>query len=252
MIIRAEPTARQLDSPLGRLSPLMKLAIAVAWLIGLATTTSVGPPLVVATACFTVGLTIGRVPIKRLATGAAPLLAAALSVGLFNTIFAAANVDPVATEIGRVGPLRLTGEGLAAGLGLASRILAVGVVSVVFVQTTDSTRLVDSLVQLGNVPARFGYGALAAYQAIPRFADDLTTLRQARRIRGLGGSWHPRLLVSLLILAVRHGDRLALAMDARAFGTRPRTWYRVESWTLVDGAAAVCGWIVLAAALALD
>ena len=104
----------------------------------------------------------------------------------------------------------------------------------VFAQTTDSTRLVDSLVQQGRVPERFGYGALAAYQAVPRLADQVTTLRQARRIRGLRWSWHPRLLVGLLVLAIRHGDRLALAMDARAFGSGPRSRYRVVRWTWLD------------------
>ena len=121
-----------------------------------------------------------------------------------------------------------------AGVGLAARVIAIASVGVVFGQTTDSTRLVDSLVQQARVPERFAYGALAAYQAIPRLADQLTTLRQARRIRGLRWSWHPRLLVGLLVLAIRHGDRLALAMDARAFGSGPRSRYRVVRWSWLD------------------
>jgi energy-coupling factor transport system permease protein len=98
---------------------------------------------------------------------------------------------------------------------------------------------------------RFAYGALAAYQAIPRFAEDLSTLRQARRIRGLRGSWHPRLLVSLLVLAIRHGDRMALAMDARAFGAGPMTHYRDLHWLWLDAAVAIGGAVVLAGALTL-
>jgi energy-coupling factor transport system permease protein len=107
------------------------------------------------------------------------------------------------------------------------------------------------LVQQAHVPERFAYGALAAYQAVPRFAEDLSTLRQARRIRGLRGSWHPRLLLGLLVLAIRHGDRLALAMDARAFGSGPRTRYRVVSWHALDGVVAVASAFVLVGALAL-
>jgi energy-coupling factor transport system permease protein len=100
----------------------------------------------------------------------------------------------------------------------------------VFALTTDPTRLADSLVQQARVPERFAYGALAAYGAIPRFGEDLATLRQARRIRGLRGSWHPRLLLGLLVLAIRHGDRMALSMDERAFGTGPRSRYREVRW----------------------
>ena len=79
----------------------------------------------------------------------------------------------------------------------------------------------------------------------------MTTLRQARRIRGLRWSWHPRLLVGLLVLAIRHGDRLALAMDARAFGSGPRSRYRVVRWSWLDLAVPVGALVVLVVALRL-
>ncbi len=104
--------------------------------------------------------------------------------------------------------------------------------------------------QQGRVSDRFAYGALAAHHAIPRFGEDLTTLRQARRIRGLRASWHPRLLLGLLVLAIRHGDRLALAMDARAFGSGPRTTYREVGWTKLDAAVGLAATAVLIGALA--
>ena len=252
MIARVEPTDRQLASILGRVSPLTKLGVAVGWLIGMATTTAILPPLVLALLATIAGVVVGRLRLVAIVRGAAPLWVAALSVGLFNTLFAAANVDPAAVEVTRIGPLRLTEAGLLGGVGLAARIIAIGVVGVVFAQTTDSTRLVDGLVQQAGIPERFGYGALAAYQAVPRFAEDLATLRQARRIRGLRGSWHPRLLVSLLILAIRHGDRLALAMDARGFGEdRQRSRYRIARWTWLDGAVAATGMAILVATLVL-
>ena len=221
MIATIEVTDRQLESLLGRANALTKLAIALAWLIGLATTVSPWPPMFLAAVAALAGLTLGRLPAGSLLRGAAPLLLAAVSVGFFNAVFAAANVDPASTEVARIGPLRLTAEAIAGGIGLAARIVAIAFTSVVFALTTDSTRLADALVQQAHVPERFAYGALAAYQAVPRFGEDLATLRQARRMRGLPGSWHPRLLVSLLVLAIRHGDRLALAMDARGVRERP-------------------------------
>ena len=238
MIARLEPDELQLESPLGRVGPLTKLGIAVAWLIGLTTTISVWPPLALAAGTLAAGATLGRVPPGALVRAALPLWIAALSVGLFNAMLAAANVDPAAIEIARIGPLRLTEGGLAGGLGLGARIVAIAAIGVVFAQTTDSTRLVDALVQQARLPDRFAYGALAAYQALPRLGEDLTTLRQARRIRGLRTSWHPRLLIGLLVLAIRHGDRLALAMDARGFGSGPRSRYRDVRWTRLDAVAA--------------
>jgi energy-coupling factor transport system permease protein len=121
----------------------------------------------------------------------------------------------------------------------------------VFAQTTDPTRLVDALVQQARVPDRFGYAALAAYQAVPLFSEDLTTLRQARRIRGLRGGWHPRLLVGLLVLAIRHGDRMALAMDARGFGSGPRSRYRIVRWSAIDVVLIGVAVVVIAVALRL-
>ena len=120
-----------------------------------------------------------------------------------------------------------------------------------FAQTTDSTRLVDSLVRQARAPARFGYGALAAYQAIPRLVADLSSLRASRRIRGMRFTWHPRILLGLLVRAIRHGASLALAMDARAFGIGERTWYRELRWGPADVVTGVTGLAVLFLALRL-
>lgn len=251
MIALVELADRQLTSPLGRASPLLKLGIAIGWLLGLALTTDPVAPALVAAVALAAGLVLGRIPAARLAAGLAPLWLAALGIGLFNALFSAANADPALVTVAQLGPFRLTDVAVAAGVGLAVRVIAITAVGVVFGLTTDSTRLVDSLVQQGHLPERFGYGALAAYQAIPRLADDLSALRQARRIRGLRGGWHPRLLVGLLVLAIRHGDRLALAMDARAFGSGPRSRFRTVRWSRWDAILAVGAVAVLAIALAL-
>jgi len=252
MITAPDLSQAQLDSPLGRTSPVLKLAVAIGWLIALALTIEPLPPVVVTVFALSAGLWLGHIPSRDLTRGLAPLWIAALGIGLFNTLFAATNLDPAASELVTLGPFRITAEGLAGGVAIGLRVLAIASVGAVFALTTDSTRLVDSLVQQARVPERFAYGALAAYQAIPRFAEDLATLRQARRIRGLRGGWHPRLLVSLLVLAIRHGDRKALAMDARAFGSGPRSAYRLVTWGLLDvvvGLAAAAVLVLVVAVL---
>lgn len=248
---RLEPSEQQLTSVLGRTSPLVKLAIALVWLVGLALTTKLLPPAFITIVVLVVGNWLGGIPGTKLITGVAPLWFAALGIGLFNALFSGSNGDPTLPVAFVLGPFHVTWAALAAGAGLAARVIAIASVGVVFAQTTDSTRLVDSLVQQARAPERFGYGALAAYQAIPRLYDQITTLRQARRIRGLRWSWHPRLLVGLLVLAIRHGDRLALAMDARAFGSGPRSRYRVVRWSWLDLAISVGAFIVLVIALRL-
>jgi energy-coupling factor transport system permease protein len=246
---RLEVEERALASPLGRTSPVLKLGIALLWLVALAFSYDIRPAAVVAIAALVAGLTLGALAPGRLVAGVSPLWAVALGIGLTNTLFSAANLDPAGSVIAVIGPLRLTAAAVVGGIGVAARVVAVAAVGVVFGQTTDSTRLVDSLVQQARAPERFAYGALAAYQAIPRLAVQLSGLRQARRIRGLRSGWHPRLLVGLLVLAIRHGDRLALAMDARGFGSGPRGRYREVRWGALDAAVAVCAIAVAAAAL---
>ncbi len=245
---RSEATEASL---LGRASPVVKLGIALVWLVGLAFTLDPAPPLAIIAVSLVAALVLGRLTPSDLLRGVAVVGAAAIGIGVFNALFSGSNADPLATVAIRLGPVRVTEAAAAAGMGIGLRVLAIATVGAVFSLTTDSTRLVDSLVHQARVPERFAYGALAAYQAVPRFGEDLRTLRQARRIRGLRGSWHPRLLVGLLVLAIRHGDRLALAMDARAFGSGPRTTYRPVRWQLEDALLASGAAVTLAAALAL-
>lgn len=249
MIVARDLAPAQLDSVLGRTSPVLKLAIALVWLVGLATTGAWAPPIVLAAVAVAAALTIGRVPPGDLARGLAPLWLAAAGLAFFNTLFGVANADPSSTTVLTLGPWAVTAEAIDAGVGLGLRVVAIGAVGAVFALTTDSTRLVDALVQQARVSERFAYGALAAYGALPRFGEDLTNLRAARRMRGLRGSWHPRILVGLLVLAIRHGDRMALAMDARAFGSGPRSRYREVRWSRLDLVVGVGAAVALVGAL---
>ncbi|HYN48446.1 MAG TPA: energy-coupling factor transporter transmembrane component T [Candidatus Nanopelagicales bacterium] len=246
--VRPDRTAA---SPLGRASPLATLVVAAAWLAALATTLDPRPPVLVAGAAIGAALALGRVAPRDLARGLAPLWLAALSVGLFNALLSPANADPAAATALSVGPLRITEPALAAGLALGLRVVAIVAVGVGWSRVTDPTHLTDALVQQARLPDRFAYGALAALQAIPWLAEDLVALREARRMRGLRATWHPRVLVGLLVLAVRRADRLAVAMDARGFAAAGRTRYRIVRWLPLDGAVLAGGLVVLAGIVAL-
>jgi energy-coupling factor transport system permease protein len=238
----------QRESVLGRASPLVKLGIALAWLVGLGLTLDVRPPLILAFVSLVAGLQLGALEPAVLARRLAPLALAAFGIALTNLLFSTHNPDPLATELFRIGPLRITGEAVAAAGGLGARVAAIISVGAVFALTTDATRLTDALVQQGRVSPRFAYGALAAYQAVPRLADDLGTIRAARRLRGLR-EWHPHIVFGLLVRAIRHADQLAVAMDARGFGPGPRSTYRPISWTLLDVIVGAFGLAILVAAL---
>jgi energy-coupling factor transport system permease protein len=235
-------------SVLVRVSPLVKLGVAAAWLVGLATTVDPRPALFLAAAAFLALPILGGVAMDRLVRRLGPLLLAAAGIALTNLLFSSHNADPAATALVALGPIRLTAEALAVAVGLGARVVAIVAVGAAFALTTDATGLADSLVQQAGLSPRFAYGALAAHQAVPNLVDDLATIRAARRTRGLP-EWRPRILLSLLVRAIRHGDQLALAMDARAFGSGPRTTYRPMAWGWPDAAIGIGGVLLLLAAL---
>ena len=250
MLIAAEIPASTTSSLLGRTSPLVKLAVALAWLGGLATTTAVEPAAALAGVAVVTTLALGGVRPRRMLVGLGPLLVAATGIALTNLLFSGSNTDPAALELTRIGPLRVTAPALAAAGGIFARVLAIVAVGGSFALTTEPTHLVDALVQQARVSPRFGYATLAAYQAVPRLASDLATLVGARRLRGLSPAWHPRVLVGLLVRAIRHADQLAVALDARGLGSGPRTAYRPVRWGWRDLAVAVGGVAALAGVLA--
>lgn len=236
---------------IGPVSPLITAGLAMAWLVGLAAAGGPIAALILAAASIPAARLLGGIrPLPFLRSGALPL-GAAVGIGLANLVLSASNADPTATELARIGPIRLTEQALDDGLRLGTRVLAIVASGLAVIRTTSPTRLADALVWQAHVSPRFAYGALAAFGAVPRLAADLTTLRAMRRARGLRWSWHPGLLVGLLVRAIRHADQLALAMDARGFDSGPRTTYRPMRWTIADGLVLVGGAVTLAAAIGI-
>lgn len=146
--------------------------------------------------------------------------------------------------------------GLATALRLAS-ILALALLPGLAATGPDFVR---AMVQQLRVPYRIGYTALAAFRFVPRFAHELEVIRQAHRVRGMAGGRGPvagirrhlGYVVPLLAGAIRHAERVALAMDARAFGAhRRRTERYLVPFRARDVVFVVAFWAVsLALALA--
>lgn len=188
-------------------------------------------------------------PLRALVSRGWPLFLAAVGIGWFNALFAAA---PGGQAVIEIGPVVITDAALLIGAALAVRLVAIAVVGLVAVTAVDPTRLADALIQQLNVSPRFAIGALAAFGLAPLFAREWEVIGLARRARGVeaasvwgaardfGGKAH-----SLLVSAIRRGERMATAMDARGFGSRPcRTSARetpmtARDWLLLGGAAAI-------------
>lgn len=126
----------------------------------------------------------------------------------------------------QLGSWTLYGGALAVGLATGLRIAAIIALALIAGLSTTGPDVVRASVQQLRVPYRIGYTALAAFRFVPRFGHELEVIRQAHRVRGAHGGRGPfaalarwsGYLVPLLAGAIRHAERVALAMDARAFG----------------------------------
>src|SRR5262249_4899385 len=95
-LLAPELEAAQRESLLGRTDPLLKLGIALGWLIGLGSPLDVGPPLILVVVALVAGLQLGAIPPATLARRLAPLALAALVIAATNLLFSSHNPDPAA------------------------------------------------------------------------------------------------------------------------------------------------------------
>jgi len=135
------------------------------------------------------------------------------------------------------GPLTLEAAayGLAAGLGIAGAVFAVAPVSLVL----ETHELVDAL------PHGLERSALVVASALnlaPAIGRSAVAIRDAETMRG----WRPRgprswaeILVPTMLGAIEDSLGLAEAMEARGFGSGPRTRYAPARWGRSDALVVV-------------
>jgi len=142
-----------------------------------------------------------------------------------------------------IGAFPFTRGALAVGLASALRLAALVVLALIGGLTTKGADMARALVQQLRLPYRISYTAIAAYRFIPRLRDELLLIRRAQRVRGTSGGWGVfayvrralAALIPLLASAIRHADRMALAMESRAFGAHAsRTERRSMPWRRRD------------------
>lgn len=130
-----------------------------------------------------------------------------------------------------IGPL--TSVGLFAGLRAMGRLLAVILMSALFVATTEPFSLACALIRMG-LPYRWGFALVTALRLVPVFRLEAHHICRAQLVRGVAYDVAgPRrwwlvlrhLCLPLLVSALRTAHSLSLSMEGRAFGLYPRRTY---------------------------
>jgi energy-coupling factor transport system permease protein len=234
---RFTPLRPDRRAPLARANPVAKLGAAAILMAALFMASGPIAPAVVL-AVIVASLPLTGLGVRTLLVRTWPLLVAALVVGVLNVVLA---------------PAAPGGPDIVTGVALGLRLLGIALSGVIALATTDPTDLADSLQQQARLSPRLAVGALAAVRMLPILAVEWQLLGMARRARGVSTGRSPvaaaRLafgkLLALLVGAVRRATRLALAMDARGFGTAAcRTIARPQRMRVAD-------WGLLLAAIAL-
>lgn len=148
----------------------------------------------------------------------------------------------------------ISDDSITLAIAVSLRVIALGLPTILLFGGTDPTQLADALAQVARLPSRFVLGILAGTRMLGLFLDDWRTMSLARRARGVGDRGVLRRFFSmafvLLVFAVRRGSKLALAMEARGFGSGiPRTWSRPSRLHPRDAVALLGGIAIMALAL---
>ena len=239
------------------LNPLAKLAGPAPAMVMLVFVRDLATPLAFLTLAYAVLLVGARTTARLAVLLLVALPAAAVVIGLGFSLW----VDPAGVDHGtvvlRIGDWRLYGGAVGIGLATGLRLVAIVALALIAGLTTTGPDLARALVQQLRMPYRIGYTALAAFRFVPRFRHELDVIRQAHRVRGANGGAGPfaaavrwtGYVIPLLAGAIRHAERVALAMDARAFGAFPDRTERHEVPFRARDVVFVVAFLVVSAAI---
>ncbi|QEO09427.1 energy-coupling factor transporter transmembrane component T family protein [Protaetiibacter larvae] len=242
------------------LNPLAKLAAPLPAIVLLVFARDLATPLAFIGLGWLLLLVGARLSGRALAAVLLGLPAVALLLSLSFGLWVDGSRVDEAVLIFALGDYRFTLGMWQVGLATALRLTSIIVLSLIAGLTTTGPDVARAMVQQLRVPYRVGYTALAAFRFVPRFAHELEVIRQAHRVRGMSGGRGPfagirrwfGYVVPLLAGAIRHAERVALAMDSRAFGAhRTRTERHLVPFRTRDAVFLLLFWAATAAILVL-
>ncbi|HET8928694.1 MAG TPA: energy-coupling factor transporter transmembrane component T [Microbacterium sp.] len=243
-----------------RLNPLAKLAGPVPAMVLLVFVRDLATPLAFLALAYVLLLIGARVTWRTVGLLALGIPIAVLVLGFSLSLWTDVSRIDHSVVVLQVGGWALYGEALATGFATALRLAAILALSLIPGLTTTGPDLVRSMIQQLRVPYRIGYTAMTAFRFVPRFRHELETIRAAHRVRGAFGGRGPfsaiargfGYVVPLLAGAIRHAERVALAMDARAFGAHPtRTERYAVPFRTRDAVFIALFWVASATLFAL-
>lgn len=221
------------DSYLHRRNPMIKLAVIAVWTVVVCMSYFPVLPVLTFLLVFFVIWAAGKIPIGNLLRRLLIFLVVSVLFMFSMLILRGLNDEP--GIIFRLWIFRWTERDLVHAVSLGFRILALVTMSMGFVLTTRPRDLVLSLIMQCRVSVVHGYATMATYRFLPELQQQVDSIHLAQEIRGI--PWNKgilsrftspfRVLLPLLCVAARRGERVACAMESRGLGREnSRTFYK--------------------------
>lgn len=235
-------------SRLSRFNPVAKLAAATTIALGMILTTNLVTSILTLFLLLISGLAL-RLPLAACLRVCAVALIAAPLGALTTLLYAPAAGDIYFSW----GIVTVSAHSVQAAIAIALRILVIAVPSIILFASIDPSDLATGLALQLHAPTRFVFGALAALRMLGSMAEDWRTLSYARRARGQRANMataiprYAQQSFSLLALALRRGEVLAVAMESRGLDSgversylHPTSWCARDTWFVI-GALVIVG-----------
>ncbi|MGO3884855.1 MAG: energy-coupling factor transporter transmembrane component T family protein [Mycetocola sp.] len=243
------------------INPIVKLAAPLPAMIGMIFIRDISTPALFILGSLTLILCGTRLNARFVGALLIGVPLAVVVLGFSFSLWASPSALADSPALVQIGDWRYTLAAAQIGLATGLRIGALVTLALILGLSTTAAELVHASIQQLRLPYRIGYTALAAFRFVPRFAVELELIRSAHRVRGMAEGrgplgWARRgfgAVIPLLAGAIRHAERVALAMDSRAFGAfasrtertvvpyRARDTVFVILTLLVTAALFVCG-----------
>lgn len=253
------------DSPLHRLDPRTRILLAALIMAALIFARSPAG-LLVGLAAILAGWWAARVPFEPLLRGWRAALPFLLFLAALQVVLRAGGRGEPALIV--VGPLAASAADLLAAAALLLRFLAFVAVlglAAASLSESDLTHGLEALLRPLAALRLPVYDLIAVIQVTLRYFPLLaqTAERIAKAQAARGADWSPAgwnlvhrvrqvvpLIVPLFVISLRRAENMALAMDARGYGSLPsRTSMVTLRYRLADGAAIAAGLLLAAVML---
>jgi energy-coupling factor transport system permease protein len=255
------------ESPVHRLDPRAKIVIFTVYILALTFTRSLGG-LALGLLFILGGLLLARIPLRFAMRGLLAPLPFLLFLALLQ-LFLTPPANP-GDVLWQWRFLQISGAGVMAATTLLARFTALILAIGLSTSVTSSSDLLAGMNALLRPLGRIGVpaeDAVMTVQVALRFLPLLavTAERTAKAQASRGADWSPAkgnlvkqvkriapMIVPLFISSLGKAERMALAMDARAYGShRPRGSMRELVFTWKDAAAVIVALLLCAAVFAV-